>query len=163
SGVDAEIDGDAKRTEWLAMDALLEAAAPGTTVVSPPAAVFLQRRFRLEPLDSSPVGRVAGYTMARADGLPAAPDALPPPLAVPRGPGRCGPGGPRPGGRHRRGRRHGQVTAPRSISPQREGRIGDVPPGTLSLLREQHALPARRRDPAAGLPAARDRHPRHGG
>jgi transcriptional regulator with AAA-type ATPase domain/tetratricopeptide (TPR) repeat protein len=69
AGADAEIDGDAKRAEWLAVDALLGAAAPGTTVLSPAAAVFLQRRFKLEPLDAAHGGRTAGYTMSRVENL----------------------------------------------------------------------------------------------
>jgi transcriptional regulator with AAA-type ATPase domain/tetratricopeptide (TPR) repeat protein len=74
AGSDAEIDGDAKRAEWLVIEALLGASAPGTTVVSPPAAVFLQRRFKLEPLDAAHGDRTAGFTMSRVDGLRVGPD-----------------------------------------------------------------------------------------
>jgi tetratricopeptide (TPR) repeat protein len=68
AGPDAEVDGDAKRAEWLAIDALLGAAEPGTTVVSSSAAVFLQRRFRLRPLDPARGGGTAGYTLLRVEG-----------------------------------------------------------------------------------------------
>jgi transcriptional regulator with AAA-type ATPase domain/tetratricopeptide (TPR) repeat protein len=67
AGPEAEIDGDAKRAEWQAIDALLSVAQPGTTVISPSASVFLQGRFLLEPLGDAQGGDKVGYTLSRLE------------------------------------------------------------------------------------------------
>jgi len=67
AGGEIEIDTDSKRAEWDAVASLLSAAQPGDTVVSPSAAVFLQRRIRLRPLDTGAGSPGPGYAVSRVE------------------------------------------------------------------------------------------------
>jgi tetratricopeptide (TPR) repeat protein len=58
-----EIDAAAMRAEWLALDRLMQSTTPGETVVSLPAAPFLERRFELERLDERLEGEGPFYRL----------------------------------------------------------------------------------------------------
>ncbi len=60
-GETVELDADAKREAWAALEALLRGTAPGAVVASDGAANFLERRFELVPLGPAEAGyRLAG-------------------------------------------------------------------------------------------------------